>query len=194
MNSGAEGHAYEPIIATDENATVIHYTANNTTLHNKKMILFDVGASYGLYAADISRTYALQKPSTRLRQLHAAVCHAQKTIMKSIKPGLTMKKLELLAEDVIGNSLIDLGLANTKDLAITRQFYPHAVSHFLGLDVHDAADYDLPLAEGMVITVEPGLYIPNERIAVRIEDDVVITKDGCQNLSANIPTNLLYYM
>ena len=194
MQNGADGHAYEPIIASDVNAATIHYTANNASLKNKAMILYDVGASYQLYAADISRTYALKNPSSRLIALHAAVCESQMAIMKLIKPGVTMKQLELAAEDIVGDSLLQLGLIQSKESEKIRQFYPHAVSHFLGLDVHDTADYDLALSEGMVITVEPGIYIQNESLAVRIEDDIVITKDGCINLSAQIPRDLLYYI
>jgi Xaa-Pro aminopeptidase len=194
LQSGASGHAYEPIVATDNNATTIHYTSNNAALKNKHLLLLDVGAAYGLYAADISRTYALKKPSPRLVEVYDAVLSVQKKLMKMIRPGLTMRQIESMTEELVGDALVGLGLIKNKTSKNIRKYYPHAVSHFLGLDVHDAADYDMPLSAGMVITVEPGIYIAAEKIGVRIEDDVVITKNGIRNLSSAISNNLLYYL
>ncbi len=189
MQRGAQGHAYDPIIATDKNATTIHYVANNSPLKGKNMILFDVGAEYNNYAADISRTYALRSPGGRLTAVHDAVLAVQQQLIESLKPGITIKELEQKTEYLLAQQVKSLGLSGN-----VRNFYPHGVSHHLGLDVHDPADYKQPLQPGMVITIEPGIYIAEENIGVRIEDDVLITDSGARNLSKNVPTDLLYYL
>ena len=187
--NGATGHAYQPIIASDGNATTIHYVSNNAPLDDATTVLFDVGAEYNNYAADISRVYALKQPSERYKQVYNHVKDIQQELVRSLKPGSTMQDLEQLSLKLIQNSVKSLGLKND-----VRSYYPHAVSHHLGLDVHDAADYTMPLKAGMVITIEPGLYISEEGIGVRIEDDVLITEAGARNLSENIPYDLLYYL
>lgn len=189
VTRGAQGHAYDPIIASDKNATTIHYTANNSSLKNAAMVLYDVGAEYNHYAADVSRTYALKPPTKRLSAVHMAVHNTQQQLISELKPGVTLKELEKKTEQLLAAHVKALGLHGN-----VRSYYPHGVSHHLGLDVHDAADYAQPLLPGMVITIEPGLYIPNESIGVRVEDDVLITDTGANNLSAKIPHSLLYYM
>ena len=189
LQRGSQGHAYDPIIATDKNATTIHYIANNHTLKDANMVLLDVGAEYDNYAADISRTYALNTPTERLSAVHAAVLNTQQQIIAYLEPGITMKELEQKTLDLFTEQIKSLGLSQS-----VRTYYPHAVSHHLGLDVHDPADYTQPLQPGMVITIEPGLYIPDENIGVRIEDDVLITDTGVQNLSEKVPHSLLYYI
>lgn len=189
LHRGADGHSFSPIIATDKNAAIIHNISNKSSLQYAKTVLFDIGAELHGYAADISRVYALKKPSDRFTQVFNAVVDVQQQIIAYAKPGLTLRELEHKTESLLSTKLESLGLNGP-----VRQYYPHGVSHHLGLDVHDAADYKQPLAKGMVITVEPGLYLPDEHIGVRIEDDILITDTGTQNLSAKVPQDLLYYM
>jgi Xaa-Pro aminopeptidase len=189
LRRGADGHSFSPIIATDKNAAIIHSISNKSPLQNAQSVLFDIGAELNGYAADISRVYALKKPSDRFVQVFNAVLDVQQQIIAYAKPGLTIKQLEQKTELLLSAKLVTLGVKGP-----TRHYYPHGVSHHLGLDVHDSADYKQPLEAGMIITVEPGLYFADEQIGVRIEDDILITDTGNQNLSANVPHDLLYYM
>jgi Xaa-Pro aminopeptidase len=107
--------------------------------------------------------------------------------MSLLKPGVLLREYEKQVAECMGEKLQALGLITSLDQDAVRKYFPHATSHFLGLDVHDVGDYDQPLAAGVVITVEPGIYIPEEGIGVRIEDDVLITKTGCKNLSKKLP-------
>ena len=155
-------------------------------------MVIDIGASYGNYCADITRTVALTgKASRRQQQVHEAVCEAQDYAYSLLKPGVIFAEYEKLMEAFVGEKLRELGLIKSISRDSVRQFFPHATSHFLGLDAHDAGDYAHPLEPGVVITVEPGIYIPAEGIGVRIEDDIVITKDGCDVLSKKLPRDLL---
>ena len=180
---GATGHAYEPIIAGGHNATTLHYVANNAALVSGAYIVVDVGAEIEHYAADITRTVVKGVASPRQRAVHIAVQAVQRAVIDAIKPGITMKQLQTLSENLIAKQLKQLGLiTSTRDTDNISRFYPHAVSHFLGLDVHDVGDYTKPLEPNMVLTCEPGIYIPEESIGVRIEDDIVITEHGCRVL------------
>ncbi|CAN5642896.1 aminopeptidase P family protein [soil metagenome] len=183
-------HAYEPIIAADKNACTLHYIANSHEILNDSMVLIDVGAEVSLYAADITRTLTVGNPSKRRRQVTDAVINVQKYAMGLIKPGLLMKDYEKQVEQYMGDKLIELGLIKTNDRSSVRRYYPHATSHFLGLDVHDAADYEVPFETNMVLTVEPGIYIPEEGIGVRMEDDVAIEENGIRVLSELLPKTL----
>lgn len=176
---GANGHAYSPIVAAGAHATTLHYVSNDGKISPKDYIVVDVGAEVEHYAADITRTFAQASPSARQRAVHIAVQAVQKEALKLMRPGATMKHIERQVELLIGKELKSLGLiSNARDINAIRYYYPHAVSHFLGLDVHDVGNYQAPLAPGMVLTCEPGIYIPEEGIGVRIEDDVLITELG----------------
>lgn len=176
---GASGHAYAPIVAAGMHATTLHYVANDGRIEPGDYIVADIGAEVEHYAADITRTIIQGKPTARQRAVHIAVQAIQHEIIELMKPGATMKQIERRTELLIGQELKQLGLiTNTKDVDAIRRYYPHAVSHFLGLDVHDVGDYHAPLAAGMVMTCEPGIYIPEEAIGVRIEDDILITESG----------------
>lgn len=187
---GAAGHAYDPIVASGSNACTIHYEANNDPIDKQGLLLVDVGAEVSHYAADITRTVAPVIANNRQQAVFDAVLETQTWTLQQIKPGLTLKDLEKKVEGYMGDQLKKLKLITKKDKAIIRKFYPHSVSHSLGLDVHDAFNYDTPLKAGMVITIEPGIYIPKEGIGVRIEDDVLITKDGYKVLSDDLPRTL----
>ncbi len=184
-------HAYEPIIAAGQRASILHYASNSEVYTaSDNMLLFDVGAEVFNFAADISRTYSIGKPSSRLRDVHAAVCCVQEYAYGLLKPGTTMREYESKVEAEMGHHLKSLGLISVEKRAEIRQYFPHATSHHLGLDVHDAADYDAEFEEDMVLTVEPGIYIPNESLAVRVEDNIRITKTGVDILSSALSTDL----
>lgn len=191
IRRGAAGHAYQPIVAGGGNAATIHYMRCNAELADNDLLLLDVGAEYMNYSADISRTWALGKPTPRQKSVFKAVEKVQQAAFKLLKPGVTFKAYEQQVDDLMAVELKELGLlTDITDKKKLKKYYPHLASHFLGLDTHDSADYELPLAPGMVLTVEPGIYIPEENIGVRIEDNIVITKTGNKILSSGLPHNL----
>lgn len=182
-------NAYEPIIASGANAVTLHYVANNSPIDKKGLLLLDIGVKYQHYSADISRTVSYA-PNKRQRAVYDAVLAIQQEIIAILKPGVTFKECELHVMQLMGEKLRELGLIKTISNEAIRQYYPHSISHFLGIDVHDVGDYSRPMEPGMVITVEPGIYIPQEGIGVRLEDDVLITQNGCRNLSRKLPKNI----
>jgi Xaa-Pro aminopeptidase len=189
---GSEGNAFSPIVAGGIRACTMHHISNDSQLSSDELVILDVGASYNHYAADIARTISLNgKPSRRQQQVHEAVCEAQDYAYSLLKPGVLMREYEKQMEAFIGEKLRELGLIKsiTRE-AVRGHFFPHATSHFLGLDPHDAGDYDEPLKAGVVLTVEPGIYIRDEAIGVRIEDDVLITETGNVVLSKKLPREL----
>jgi Xaa-Pro aminopeptidase len=191
ISRGATGHAYEPIVASGVNAATIHHFNYNSPVTNNALILFDVGAEVSNYSADISRTYAIGTPSTRAIDVYTAVMRVREKAFKLLKPGVLPREYEATVDSIMAAELKGLGLLDDlTDKKKFRKLYPHLTSHFLGLDTHDSADYDLPLRPGMVLTVEPGIYIQSESIGVRIEDDVLITKDGIEVLSGSLPSTL----
>jgi Xaa-Pro aminopeptidase len=187
---GASGHAFEPIVAGGKRACTLHNVANNAALGVDELVILDIGAEYQHYAADISRTISLQAPTTRQQQVYDAVLGVQAYGFKILKPGMTMQEFELNIQESMAEALQKLDLITEPDQASIRRYYPHATSHYMGLNVHDAGDYSLPFVPGIVMTVEPGIYIPEEGIGVRIEDDVLITENGIQILSDAIPRHL----
>lgn len=188
---GADGHAFEPIVAGGKRACTLHNVANNHALASDELVVLDVGASVQNYAADITRTIALGgKPTRRQEQVFAAVQEVHSYALSLLKPGTLLKEYEKRIEQFMGEKLRELGLIKSISKETVRQYFPHATSHFLGLDVHDVGDYDRPLEPNMVLTVEPGIYISEESIGVRLEDDVLITQDGNQVLSARLPHTL----
>lgn len=185
---GASGHGFPPIIASGGRACVLHNMANSGTLASDELVVMDVGAAVDHYSADITRTYALGKDAPRrARAVHAAVCEVQDYACSLLRPGSIPRDYERQVETYMGEKLRELNLIKTIDSGAVRHFYPHATSHFLGLNVHDVGDYSRPLEPGMVLTVEPGIYIPAEGIGVREEQDVLITPDGNQLLTAALP-------
>lgn len=187
---GTKGHAFTPIVAGGKNASTIHHIDNDSSLGEKELILLDVGAEVSNYAADITRTYARVAPTTRQQKVHKAVAEAQDFAFAQLRPGVTIRDYETTMEHFMGEKLRELGLIKSIEHEAVRKYYPHATTHSLGLDVHDAADYERPLEPGMVLTVEPGIYIPEESLGIRIEDDVLITNDGVQILTAKLPRDL----
>ena len=179
--------AFSTIVASGKNATCLHYPyeQQNDALKEDDLVLFDLGYSYNGYSADISRTFPINgKFSDLQRKVYQAVLDCNKAVIAYAKPGLTLRNLQEYATEFLKKECIRLKLMDPSD--DIRNYYYHSVSHHLGLDTHDVADRDKPLANGNVITVEPGLYFNKFGIGVRIEDDVLITGDGAVVLSKNI--------
>ena len=187
-SAGADGHAYEPIVGTGKNACTLHYIENNDPLPKNGMVLIDAGARVQGYAADITRTYAIGAPSQRERTVHFEVEQAHKAAINLIKPGLSFNDYHNKVDEIMKQALKNLGLL--KKEADYRKYFPHAISHGLGIDVHDSLGGFEAFQSGMVLTVEPGIYIAEEGIGVRIEDDILVTENGHRNLSAGLPISL----
>jgi len=185
---GAKGHAYDPIVAAGSHACTLHYGKNQSALTDNQLVLMDIGARYNGYAADITRTYAYGTMTARQTQVHAEVEKAHKEIIALLRPGLELKTYMNSVDDIMKRALMTLGIYN--DQSDYRKYFPHSISHGLGIDVHDSLGGPETLQQGMVLTVEPGIYIPEEGIGVRIEDDILITATGHENLSEKLPTSL----
>jgi len=182
---GCAREAYAPIVGTGFNSTVLHYSGLDDEIKDGDVVVIDVGGEYGGYAADITRTIpANGKFTPRQREVYDLVLGAQNAALAAVKPGATI----LGHKDSLQQIVLDYFNSHPdKQGRVLTKYYPHSVSHHLGLDVHDPGDRMRPLEPGMVITVEPGLYIPEEKIGVRIEDDVLVTKDGYKMLTARLP-------
>lgn len=187
---GTAGHAFEPIVASGIQACTLHNVANSSPLSPDDLVLIDVGAEVEHYAADLTRTISLSAPSPRQQAVHSAVLDVQRFAFDLLKPGVLLKEYEQQVENYMGEKLCDLGVIKTITHDNVRAYFPHATSHFLGLNVHDVGDYDKPLEPGIVLTVEPGIYIPSEGIGIRIEDDTLITTKGHKILSQKLPREL----
>jgi len=184
-------HGFEPIIAGGPRACQIHpYT--RAALGKGELLVLDVGAEIDHYSADITRTLAIQPPTKRQRQVHEAVLQVQDYALSLLKPGVNLHDYELEIEQFMGEKLRELGLIRTIKRETVRRFFPHATSHYLGLNVHDVGDRGETgiLEPGAVLTVEPGIYIPKEGLGIRVEDDVLITRTGAKVLSAALPRQL----
>ncbi len=182
---GAERPGYPCIIGSGQNATILHYNRNRARIQDGDVVVIDVGAKYRGYTADITRTFpANGKFTPRQRALYELVLAAQEAAVKAFVPGKSrMSDLTLAARDAMRASLLRAGNQLTLD-----NFFIHGLGHFIGLNVHDVGDYAQPLPPGSVITIEPGVYIPAERIGIRIEDDYLVTETGLVKLSADIPS------
>jgi Xaa-Pro aminopeptidase len=184
-------HAYDPIIASGANAITLHYMKNRSGLAKDSLVLMDVGARYGNYCADITRTYAFGEISQRAKDVHAAAQTAQTEIIDLIKPGDSIKEYLEKSDEIMKKALESLNLMKTD--ADFRKYFPHGIGHGLGIDVHDPlGELRNPLGvpevfqPGMVLTVEPGIYIADEQIGVRIEDDILVKENGIENLSVRL--------
>jgi Xaa-Pro aminopeptidase len=205
--NGSRSPAYNHIVAAGANACTLHYNANNALIKDGDLVLIDAGAEFDCYAADITRTFPANGSFTaEQRAIYEVVLAAQLGVIALIKPGIAWSALQEESDRIITEGLMALGLlsGNLTELVAQgahRQFYMHKIGHWLGLDVHDVGTYKRggvwqSLEPGMVLTVEPGIYIPadNEKIekkwwniGVRIEDDVLVTEQGCEVLSAGVP-------
>jgi len=206
-NNGAYSDAYTSIVAGGNSANTLHYINNNKALVDGELILIDAGCEYEYYASDITRTIPVnQRFSQAQKELYEMVLSVQLQIIDMIKPKIKRTKLQKKSEELLCKGMIDLGIlkGNYKELIKEKkhkQYYPHGIGHWMGIDVHDECPYkdengdDILLEEGMVLTIEPGIYcnandktIPKKYrgIGIRIEDDILVTKSGCENLSRGI--------
>ena len=184
---GVNDLAFTTIAAAGKNATILHYVDNNTELKNDDLILFDLGAQYNCYNADISRTFPVNgKFTERQKEVYNAVLRVNEEIISLIKPGVKYKEINDKATELIAEECIKLGLI--EDKKDVRKYYYHSIGHSLGMDTHDieTPHRNITFVPGVVFTVEPGIYIEEECIGIRIEDDILVTEDGNINLSKDI--------
>ena len=184
MNNATE--MFDTIMASGENGPILHYVENNSLMKDGDLILFDLGAKKNHYGADISRTFPVNGKFTEFqKQIYDIVLTAQEEVTKAAKPGVTLIELNDVCKHSLTNGLMSIGfISNSDELS---KYYYHSVSHFLGLDTHDVGQtMTYQLVEGNVITNEPGLYIAEKNLGIRIETDLLITKDGCEDLAPQI--------
>jgi len=191
----SKGFAYGPIIAGGKNSCVLHYVENDKECKDGDIILLDVAAEYANYASDMTRVLPVNgKFTKRQKDVYNAVLHVKTEAEKQLIPGNTFEKYNKYVGDVMTEQLLKLGLIKTDDVKnqnpawpAYKKYFMHGTSHFLGLDVHDLGFFHEPMQAGMVFTVEPGIYIPEENLGIRLEDNLLITTNGTQNLMKNIP-------
>ena len=182
--NGVKDFAFKTIAAAGKNATVLHYVTNDSELKDGDLILFDLGAQYKYYNGDISRTFPINgKFTERQKEVYNAVLRVNEKVIKEMKPGVKFVDLNKKAKEWISEECISRGLMTEKD--DVSKFYYHSIGHSLGMDTHDIEleNRDVTFEPGMIYTVEPGIYIENESIGIRIEDDVLITEDGNEVLT-----------
>ncbi len=195
---GAQGHAYSPIVASGSNACILHYEENDQECKDGDLLLLDFGAEYAYYAADCSRTIPINgKFSPRQAKCYQVVLDVYKETHKLYIIGNTIDDINLEVNKMMEAKMIELGLFTADDVKnqdkmspLFTRYFMHGTSHFIGLDVHDVGTKQTPLKEGMVLTCEPGLYIEEEGIGIRIETDILITKDGPVDLMADFPVEI----
>ena len=193
MNN-ASGHAFHPIIAGGKNACCLHYSKNDSILNDNELLLFDMGCEYMNYASDLSRTIPINgKFTPRQKECYEAVLRVKKEVTKLYKVGGTIDKINQTTYQLMEKEMIKLGLFTEEDVKnqdpekpLYRKYLMHGMSHHVGLDVHDNLDKYEPFAPGMVLTCEPGLYIREEGIGIRLEDDILITDGEPVNLFGDL--------
>ncbi|MDY0151946.1 MAG: Xaa-Pro aminopeptidase [Candidatus Cloacimonas sp.] len=186
---GVKHWGFSPIVGSGLNAATLHYKSNECRIENGEIVLMDVGASYMNYSADITRCFPVSGSfSERQKQIYSIVLDVQKQVIEMIKPGIELSELNRSARDLLAKNMVEIGLID--DIEEVSKYYMHGVSHFLGMDTHDVGGRNAILEIGHVITVEPGIYIPEEKLGIRIEDDVLVTETGYCVLSQNIPKEI----
>jgi len=205
--NGAQSDAYTSIVASGDNANTLHYISNDKQLKNGELILIDAGCEYEYYSSDITRTISASGVFTKAqKELYSLVLEVEKEIISMVKPGILRSDLQARAEHLLCRGMVKLGIlkGSVKKLLKDeehKKYYPHGIGHWMGLDVHDQAPYkdkkakEIPLKPGMILTIEPGIYLPKDDkhipkkyrgIGIRIEDDILVTRDGYENLSKEI--------
>ena len=193
LSNRSKGFAYTPIIASGANSNVLHYIENSQQCKAGELILMDVGAEYGNYASDMTRTIPVSGRFTpRQRAVYEAVLKVKDEATKLLIPGVLWKDYHVEVGKLMSSALVDLGLLAKKEISDNaeayKKYFMHGTSHHLGLDTHDYGLLDEPMQANMVFTVEPGIYIPDEGFGIRLEDDVVVQATGTPvNLMTNIP-------
>ena len=191
----SKGFAYSPIIASGRNACVLHYVENNKQCQDGEVILIDVGAEYANYASDMTRCIPVNgKFTKRQKEVYNSVLFVLKEASKLLRPGMTFEKYNAEVGRLMTEELLKLKLLTKEDIQkqtpeklAYKKYFMHGTSHFLGLDVHDVGFFYEPMQAGMVFTCEPGIYIPEENLGIRLENDILITQNGQINLMQNIP-------
>ena len=195
VRNRSKGFAYEPIIASGPSACVLHYIENNKACKDGELLLLDVAAEYGNYNADMTRTIPVSGSfAPRQRAVYDAVLRVERQAASMLRPGITIQDYHREVGLIMQSELVGLGLINQTDIKnqdpnwpAYKKYFMHGTSHHLGLDVHDVGTMHFPIKEGMVFTVEPGIYIPEEGFGVRLENNIVVQKDGYFDLMGNIP-------
>jgi Xaa-Pro aminopeptidase len=195
MRNGSKGPAFETIVASGIDSCTLHYIKNDQRCKEGDLVLIDFGAAHANYASDVTRTVPVNgRFSKRQKEVYRAVLRIQKAAIQMLRPGTTLEQCQKEVAQLVEAELIHLGVLKRaeikkqpKDSPLYKKFFPHGTSHHLGLDVHDYGDKYRKLEPGMVLTCEPGIYIRDEAIGVRIEDDILITKKGPVNLTETIP-------
>jgi Xaa-Pro aminopeptidase len=185
LNKHQTNTSFDTIAASGKNATVLHYVTNDSKIIDNTLMLFDLGVDYQMYCSDVSRTFPVNgKFTKRQKEIYEVVLEANKKTIEWLKPGITMKEFNDYGKNILIQGAKRIGLIK-EDSEINKYYY-HSLGHYLGLDVHDVGNYSKPIPVGALITVEPGLYIAEEGIGIRIEDDIFVTKDGSVNLTKKI--------
>ena len=195
IRNRSRGFAYGPIVASGKNACVLHYVENNQQCKDGDLILLDVAAEYANYASDLTRCVPVNgKFSKRQKEVYNSVLSVFKASSKLLLPGQTFDKYNKAVGELMTEELLKLGLLKTEDVKnqnlnwpAYKKYFMHGTSHFLGLDVHDVGFFTEPIQAGMVFTVEPGIYIPEEGLGIRIENNFLVTTTGQLDLMKNIP-------
>jgi Xaa-Pro aminopeptidase len=195
IRNRSRGFAYGPIIASGPSACVLHYTDNNRECKAGDVILLDVAAEYGNYASDLTRCLPVSgKFTPRQKDVYNAVLRVLKAATQMLVPGNLIENYHREVGKLMEKELIQLGLLKAEDVAkqnpdapLYKKYFMHGTSHFLGLDVHDIGDFKHPIDAGMVFTCEPGIYIPEEGLGIRLENDILVTHNGPVNLMEHIP-------
>ena len=198
LRNRSVGFAYQPIIGSGRDSCVLHYIDNNKECKDGDILLMDFGAEYANYASDLTRTVPVNgRYSKRQKDVYNSVLHVMKEATKMLRPGTMFKEYNAEIGKIMESELINLGLLDKYEVQkqdpknpLFRKYFMHGTSHYLGLDVHDVGDFDWPMKEGMVFTCEPGIYILEEELGIRLENDVLITSNGPDDLMKNIPIEI----
>jgi Xaa-Pro aminopeptidase len=198
ISSRSSRFAYQPIIGSGRNSCVLHYIENNKQCQEGDVILMDFGAEYANYASDLTRTVPVNGVFTkRQASIYSSVLHVMKEAVKMLRPGTMLKDYNIEVGKIMEGELVKLKLLDRHDIKkqnpkfpLYKKYFMHGTSHFLGLDVHDVGSFDDPIRAGMVFTCEPGIYILDENIGVRLENDILITENGADDLMKNIPIEI----
>ena len=195
LRNRSNGFAYQPIIGSGRDSCVLHYIDNNKECKDGDILLMDFGAEYANYASDLTRTVPVNgRFSSRQKDVYNSVLYVMKEATKMLRPGTMFKEYNSEIGRIMESELIKLGLLDKHDIQkqdpkkpLYRKYFMHGTSHYLGLDVHDVGNFDWPMKEGMVFTCEPGIYILEEELGIRLENDILVTADGPKDLMKNIP-------
>jgi len=198
IKKGGKRHAFMPIVASGQNACALHYNTNDAVCTNGDMILMDFGVCYANYNSDTTRCFPVNGTfSSRQKEVYNAVLHCLKEGSKLLKPGVVSANYEKKMADLVEEQLIKLGLLNVEDVKnqdpdnpLYKKYFMHGTAHHIGLDVHDVGLYTRPFEAGMVLTCEPGIYISEEGIGCRLENDILLTENGNINLTAAMPIEI----